>query len=178
MEDGCANCDNPSMSYGGTWQGRLICWECKKQGFYLADEQRERAEKAERERDEEESRFQSGRALIRHQENTIRSLAGQVASLQPGSKDCALRVRAERAEKALKRAREERDEARAQAVWAEPVYYPGATVPLWRVYCPPGGTPLATEGWGGLGILDFATEAEALAAGRAVPWWTQAEGVD
>lgn len=51
-QDECENCGNPNLSHGGTWEGRPVCWECKQQGFFLADEQLERAEKAERERDE------------------------------------------------------------------------------------------------------------------------------
>lgn len=69
----------------------------------------------------------------------------------------------------------ERDEARAQAVWAIQV-----TAPSGWVACAPGG------GAEGLRLVDgawveqtmcvaegsrFPTEAEALAAGRALPWW-------
>lgn len=73
-------------------------------------------------------------------------------------------ARAEQAER-------ERDEARAQAVWAEAVFYPEAMDPLWRAYCPPGGVWLGSDGWGRGEVLNFPTEAEALAAGRALPWW-------
>lgn len=80
----------------------------------------------------------------------------------------ALRERAEKAEA-------ERDEARAQAVWAIHV-----NAPIGWVACAPGG------GGEGLRLVDgawveqtmcisegtrFSTEAEALAAGRALPWW-------
>lgn len=72
-------------------------------------------------------------------------------------------------------ARRERDEARAQAVWSIHV-----NAPIGWVACAPGG------GGEGLRLVDgawveqtmcisegtrFSTEAEALAAGRALPWW-------
>lgn len=86
-----------------------------------------------------------------------------------------LRQATERAEKA----EAERDEARAQAVWSIHV-----NAPIGWVACAPGG------GGEGLRLVDgawveqtmcisegtrFSTEAEALAAGRALPWWEVAQ---
>lgn len=35
----CENCGNQNMAHGGTWEGRPVCYECRNQGFLLADEQ-------------------------------------------------------------------------------------------------------------------------------------------
>lgn len=78
-----------------------------------------------------------------------------------------LKAAIDRAEKAER----ERDEARAQAVWAHLIHGAG-----W-VAKAPGALYLTREGWLSIkarafrGSLVFDTEAEALAAGRAVPWW-------
>lgn len=85
------------------------------------------------------------------------------------------RARAEKAEAERDEARRERDEARAQAVWSIHV-----NAPIGWVACAPGG------GGEGLRLVDgawveqtmcisegtrFSTEAEALSAGLALPWW-------
>lgn len=76
----------------------------------------------------------------------------------------SLRSRAEKAEA-------ERDEARSQAVWVRSVLLFGGFTGKWRVCSPVG--DLGVDGsWLGRGdCAEFDSKAEALAAGRAVPWW-------
>lgn len=83
----------------------------------------------------------------------------------------ALRLCAEKAEK-------ERDEARALAVWAIPLPMQGGGSGFWGC-CAPGGLALCwTDDHAEWRVPDdvadlqgYGTKGEALAAGRAKPWW-------
>lgn len=77
---------------------------------------------------------------------------------------------------ALEEARRERDEARSQAVWGVHTWLVHSSLREGFLCCMPRGV-LTAGGWrfGDMAKMAdlqiFTTEAEALAAGRALPWW-------
>lgn len=77
----------------------------------------------------------------------------------------------------LDEVKRERDEARALAVFARPMLLFGGHTGKWRACSPIGVLGVDGTWLGRADCAEFDTEAAALAAGRAVPWWPQAEGV-
>lgn len=148
----CANCGE-DYAYRHEFNGHRVCLDCSNAlGGELVQTLESKLTEARYERDEA---YEDKALLGQARDNLL----------------AELRQANERAEKA----EAERDEARAQAVWAIQV-----NAPIGWVACAPGG------GAEGLRLVDgawveqtmcvaegsrFPTEEEALDAGRALPWW-------